>query len=78
MPTLSLLELKEYLQSKDTVSINDLGIHFNASPETLEPMLEHWIRKGKLCKETSESSCGNKKGSCSCSDGHHIWYQWIQ
>lgn len=77
MPTLSLLELKEYLQSKDIVSINDLSIHFNAPPETLEPMLEHWIRKGKLCKETSGNPCGGKHGTCSCGDSEQIWYQWI-
>lgn len=74
---LSLLELKKYLQSRNIVSIADLCIHFNTLPETLEPMLEHWIRKGKLRRETSEGSCGSKKSSCSCSEGHHIWYQWI-
>ena len=59
----SLLELKEYLQGRDIVSIDDLGLHFKASRETLEPMLEHWIQKGKLRKETAESSCGGKHGT---------------
>ncbi|PWW81066.1 hypothetical protein CR164_12250 [Prosthecochloris marina] len=75
---MSLLELKEYLQNRGIVSINDLSVHYNASPETLEPMLEHWIRKGKLRKETPDSSCGNKKSSCSCCTGNDVWYQWIQ
>lgn len=73
----SLLELKEYLQGRDIVSIDDLGLHFKASRETLEPMLEHWIQKGKLRKETVESSCGGKHGTCSCGGSEQIWYQWI-
>jgi len=77
MKDMSLLELKEYLQHGDIVSIHDLSIHFKASSETLEPMLEHWIRKGKLRKETAESSCGGKHASCSCGGSRGIWYQWI-
>lgn len=73
---MSLLELKEYLQNRDIVSINDLSIHFKASSETLEPMLEHWVRKGKLRKETAESSCGVKHSSCSCGRSRDVWYQW--
>jgi len=73
---MSLLELKEYLKNRNIVSINDLFIHFRTSPETLEPMLEHWIRKGKLRKETAESSCGGKHASCSCGGSRDIWYQW--
>ncbi len=71
----SLLELKEYLRNRNIVSINDLSLHFKASREMLEPMLEHWIRKGKLRKETAESSCGSK--TCSCGDSEQVWYQWI-
>ena len=74
---MSLLELKEYLKSRDIVSINDLCIHFRTSPETLEPMLEHWIRKGKLSRESSGASCGGKHSICSCGESEQIWYQWI-
>lgn len=75
---MSLLELKEYLQNRNIVSINDLSVHFRTSPETLEPMLEHWIRKGKLRKEESPGgSCGGKHSTCSCGDSEQIWYQWI-
>ena len=73
----SLLELKEYLQGRDIVSINDLSVHFKTTPDTLEPMLEHWIQKGKLRKETSGGSCGGKHSTCSCGDSEQIWYQWI-
>ena len=71
---MSLLEPKEYLQNRSIVSINDLSVHYNASPETLEPMLKHWTRKGKLRKETPDSSCG-KKSSCSCCTSNDVWYQ---
>ena len=75
---MSLLELKEYLKNRNVVSINDLCIHFRTSPETLEPMLEHWIRKGKLLrKESSGGSCGGKHSTCSCGDSEQVWYQWI-
>ncbi len=75
---MSLLELKEYLQNRYIVSINDLSVHFKTTPETLEPMLEHWIRKGKLLrKESSGGSCGGKHSICSCSDSEQVWYQWI-
>ncbi|MBC8523767.1 MAG: FeoC-like transcriptional regulator [Chlorobium phaeobacteroides] len=74
---MSLLELKEYLKNRNIVSINDLCIYFRTSPETLEPMLEQWIRKGKLRKETAESCCGGKHSSCFCGGDPDIWYQWI-
>ena len=75
---MSLLELKEYLQNRYIVSINDLSVHFKTTPETLEPMLEHWIRKGKLLrKESSGGSCGGKHSACSCGDSEQVWYQWI-
>ncbi|MCG8344318.1 MAG: FeoC-like transcriptional regulator [Chlorobiales bacterium] len=74
---MSLLELKEYLQGRDIVSIDDLCIHFRTSPETLEPMLEQWIRKGKLRKETADSSCGGRHSTCSCGKSEQNWYQWI-
>ncbi len=74
----SLLELKGYLKNRNIVSIHDLGLHFKVSAETLEPMLEHWIRKGKLRKETAESSCGGKHGNCSCGENKDIWYQWVE
>lgn len=75
---MSLLELKEYLQNRYIVSINDLSVHFKTTPETLEPMLEHWIRKGKLLrKESSGGSCGGKHSTCSCGDSEQVWYQWI-
>ena len=75
---MSLLELKEYLQNRYIVSINDLSVHFKTTPETLEPMLEHWIRKGKLLrKESSGGSCGGKHSTCSCGGSEQVWYQWI-
>lgn len=74
---MSLVELKEYLQSRDIVSLEDLSLHFKTTPETLEPMLEQWIRKGKLRKESSGSSCGEKHSVCSCGGSRQSWYQWI-
>lgn len=75
---MSLLELKEYLQSWNMVSMQDLSLHFKTAPETLEPMLEHWICKGKLRREISGSCCGGKHGTCSCGDSKQIWYLWIE
>lgn len=73
----SLIELKEYLKDRNVVSLNDLGLHFKVSAETLEPMLEQWIRKGKLRKESSGGSCGEKHSACSCGGSRQSWYQWI-
>lgn len=74
---MSLLELKEYMKSRNIVSINDLSVRFKTTPDTLEPMLEHWIRKGKLLKETAGGSCGGKHGTCTCGDSKQVWYQWV-
>lgn len=74
---MSLLELKEYLQKRDIVTMSDLSIHFRASPETLEPMLKHWIRKGKLSKEGAGDPCGKKHGTCSCHYNQQIYYKWL-
>ncbi len=72
----SLLELKAYLQNRKIVSIDELSVHFKTTPDTLMPMLDQWIRKGKLRKETSGGTCGGKHNTCSCGDSKQIWYEW--
>jgi len=71
-----LKELKDYVQTRQQVSLRDLSIHFDVEPEALKGMLEFWISRGKIKHYASSDVCG---GSCSCSqkDNNDI-YEWNQ
>jgi len=74
---MSLLELKEYLRRKESVSLGDLSLHFRVPSEALEPMLEHWMRKGNVLRKTHDGCCKGKHSGCSCGGGGHALYEWI-
>ena len=43
-----LSELRSYLREKNTVTLNELVIHFNMDADALRGMLGKWISKGKV------------------------------
>lgn len=67
-----LIEIREYLQSRELASLHELSTHFKTSPDALRGMLWHWQRKGKVVREQS----GCSKGCVSCSAEHLEIYRW--
>ena len=72
---LTLSQLKKHLQQNKTVTLQGLMITFREDHETIEMLLEHFIRKGQLFEQDScYSGCGTQCGSCHLSASKT--YQW--
>lgn len=69
-----LFELRDYLENKGAVNLQQLAIHFQQSPDTVRCWLQHWMRKGQVCRLASPAGCGSK---CQlCRPEHAEVYQW--
>lgn len=69
-----LTALKAYLVDRRTVSLNEIARRFAIDPEALRPMLDLWIRKGKVRR-----SGGARCGSCvSCAPADLEFYEWVE
>lgn len=71
-----LAEIKHYLSSQHSATLNDLSIHFDTDPEALRDMLQLWVQKGKIKMIQTEGGCGGKCGKCKCASFET--YQWVQ
>jgi hypothetical protein len=45
-----LTEIRRQLQQRGAMSLADLARRLDADPAAVEGMLDHWIRKGKVCE----------------------------
>lgn len=65
-----LLDLKNYVQKKKSVSLTDIATHFHIPSAMAESMLETWIKQGVIEKhipsEDELPSCIRSKGCPRC------------
>jgi hypothetical protein len=59
-----LSDIKNYLQQRGQASLGDIALHFKSDPEAVRGMLDVWIRKGKVIKQSSTASCGSSCQQC--------------
>ncbi|OOZ40356.1 FeoC-like transcriptional regulator [Solemya elarraichensis gill symbiont] len=59
-----LSEVREYVKERGRVTLADIVLHFDSDPESVRPMLEIWIKKGKIRKEMLTSACGSSCNAC--------------
>lgn len=70
-----LTDLKNYLASVQSVSLNDLAIRFNSDAQAIRAMLELLIRKGNIRRTKKTTACGSLCNKC---DLHTTEiYEWI-
>jgi putative ferrous iron transport protein C len=69
-----LTDLKGYLVERRAASLSEMALRFSAAPDALRPMLEHWIRKGKV-RRTGGAKCG---GCASCAAADIEFYEWLE
>ncbi len=67
-------DIRNYLKQRNTVSLQDIAIHFDLSEESAALAVEYWIKKGKV--RAIAAACGASCGSSCGSAGDH--YQWIE
>ncbi|MBL0715302.1 MAG: FeoC-like transcriptional regulator [Desulfosarcina sp.] len=69
------IEIKQYLIERRLATLQDIAIHFRKETDTVTPMLDMWIRKGKLKKHDGDLGC--QKGCCKCDPATIETYEWI-
>lgn len=70
-----LSELKQYLQERKRVTLQDLVIHFGVDADALRGMLAKWVSKGKVRLTPPGSSCGTT--CCKCDPALTELYEWV-
>lgn len=59
-----LIALRQYLQQKEQVNLQELAWHFQQPPEVVRSWLEHWMQKGKVCRCEQPAGCGSRCQMC--------------
>lgn len=73
---MNLIELKKYLKKRRLTPMQDLVNRFRTDVETIEPMLEIWINKGRLKRHSCKGACQGGCGGCSSSDLEFL--EWLE
>ncbi len=67
-----LMDLKGYLTERRCASLSEIARHFAADPDAVRPMLELWVRKGKVHRVD-----GQRCGGCTvCPGADFEIYEW--
>lgn len=69
-----LLSLKTFLKERKSANLQELSLHFSKEPQIMRCMLEHWIRKGKICR-LGPAGC---KIKCQFCPQFSETYQWVE
>ena len=67
-----LSTIKRYLEQQQTATLSDIAQHVDADPAAVRGMIEHWVRKGKICRVPV--ACG---GCTQCDPATIETYRWI-
>lgn len=71
-----LTELKGYLRQQGQATLADIALHLDSEPEAVRGMLTHWIRKGKVVKQTLTPACGSSCQQCNAATTEI--YSWVE
>lgn len=70
-----LSDLRNYMQEKRRVTLNDLVLHFKVDANALRGMLNKWINKGKVKQSPVGTNCGTS--CCKCDPLLTEIYEWV-
>ncbi|HID97692.1 MAG TPA: sugar metabolism transcriptional regulator [Thermodesulfobacteriaceae bacterium] len=68
------IALRQYLQKRKLVPLIDILNHFRLDKDVIEPMLELWIKKGKVKRHKGDAACRN--ACCKCDPASIEFYEW--
>lgn len=72
---MTLSGIRNFVQERRQVSLDEVARYFGMDPASVEPLLEHWVMKGRVRRKQGDafsSACCGK-----CGGKRHTWYQWI-
>ncbi len=73
---MDLIQVKQYLRERKVVPLQDVALHFKVDIETVRPLLEVWLKKGKIQKYAG--AVGACKGCCKCNPATMETYTWME
>jgi len=59
-----LSDIRDYIKQRGQCSLSDIALHFDCDVDAVRGMLEVWVRKGKVEKNSATPSCGTSCQSC--------------
>ncbi|VAW50160.1 hypothetical protein MNBD_GAMMA06-1711 [hydrothermal vent metagenome] len=59
-----LSQVRDYLKKRGQCTLSDIALHFDTDANAVRGMLEIWIKKGKVEKQSATASCGTSCQSC--------------
>lgn len=59
-----LLQIKDYISQRGTVSLQEMAWHFRMESRALRPMLELLEKKGQIQRHECSACCCSSCGSC--------------
>lgn len=68
-----LSQIREYLQTHGSASLQDMAHRFDTDPEAMRGMLGQWVARGRVVRETSGGNCGS---CCKCDPATLEVYRW--
>lgn len=73
-----LQQIKAYLQTQPSISLQQLSWKFDTDPEALRPLLARWLHTGKLTRlDNTCAGSGCQSGCGSCQRAPEEVYRWI-
>jgi putative ferrous iron transport protein C len=70
-----LSDIKQYLSERGNATLTDISVYFDTDQDAMRGMLEQWIRKGRIRKLSTSTSCS---GGCNRCDANNTEiYQWV-
>lgn len=72
---MSLIAIKQYMLQVKKATLDGLCRQFNAEPDTMRCLLQHWIAKGKLRQCMKKSACGTR--CFQCPSAMTEMYEWV-
>lgn len=73
---MDLIQLKQYLRARRIAPLQDMAHHFHVEVETVRPLLDVWINKGKVQRKRQEAAA-TCKGCCKCDPALIEVYEWV-
>ena len=69
------IKIRKYLQQRKPATLHDIALHFRMPADAARPMLDLWIKKGKVKKHAANPGCS--KGCCKCDPATIETYEWL-
>ncbi|ODN42675.1 FeoC-like transcriptional regulator [Piscirickettsia litoralis] len=72
---ITLSKLKSYLRERGYATLKEMSLCFQAEPEQLQCMLQHFINKGQVQTRNISTGCA-RKCSQNCPIKSSLLYEW--